>query len=352
MLLDKKHDLKTVNQILLIAHLVDGFWDRWKAHGVEDHDLHYFKQDLPTLGNWLRAWDVLAKEKENKALMLKNKNSLEEAEYYYRQAALYYQLGYWILPIHYDEKKQWLKQSLALTKTADDISFIPTEIKMITVDGKKCIGRVRKPHDPKGCIIMVNPIDSSKEELFQYEMDFLKGGYVVMNFDGPGQGETLVFEGLKASKSRWEQYVNQLINYALKTFPTLPIHLFGTSSGGAWALYGSCMKEVSKVVAVSPAVYDENLTLPEYFLDRINDISDNQILFLPEYNQLDLKKPVFLFHGKKDVMVSDESIHTLFSKLPSGKQLVEYREEGHCCNFKLNEIRKLSMTWFQTEAVL
>ncbi len=44
-------------------------------------------------------------------------------------------------------------------------------------------------------------------------------------------------------------------------------------------------------------------------------------------------------------MVKDTDIYELYQKLPAGKQLIEYENEGHCCNFKLREIRKISAEW-------
>jgi acyl carrier protein len=87
--------------------------------------------------------------------------------------------------------------------------------------------------------------------------------------------------------------------------------------------------------------------MPEYFSERMAYIWDeNTKTILPDLAHPPTDKPVLLFHGNKDVMVKDQDIYRLYKTLPVGKRIVEYANEGHCCNFKLNEIRQASARWF------
>lgn len=340
-----KNTLNTIDKTLLTASLFEGFWDRWIVHGVSYHDLAKLRHSLITKEHWFKTWSELAEDKYKKAESIEKVGLVEQAESVYRTAALYFQLNQWLIPEHGGEKLDWLMKSLQIVKEADQLTDIKTEYVELVIDENVYYGRVRVPENPLGAIIIINPIDSTKEELFSYEMDFVEKNYVVVSFDGPGQGETYTRHGLKATKLRWERFVDRMIEYTSNTFPTQDIFLFGTSSGAAWAIYGSSNEKVSKVVAVSPAFRNEEIQMPDYFMERMFAVSDEAII--PDYPQIKLQKPIFLVHGKKDVMVKDEAIYSLFENLPSGKILLEYEEEGHCCNYKLPEIRTKAIEWFQ-----
>lgn len=336
--------MNTIDKTLLTASLFEGFWDRWIVHGVSYHDLAKLRNSMITKEHWFRTWRELADGKYTAAESLEKVGLVGQVESVFRIAALYYQLNYWLIPEHGKEKLDWLKKSLQAVQKADELSEIKTEYVELPIDEHRYYGRVRIPYNPEGVIIIVNPIDSTKEELFSYEMDFVEKNYVVVSFDGPGQGETFTRQGLKATRLRWEQFVDRIIEYTSNTFPTHDIFLFGTSSGAAWAIYGSGNEKISKAVAVSPAFRNEEIQMPDYFLERMFAVSDETII--PDYTQLNLQRPVLLVHGKKDVMVKDEDIYGLFENLPSGKILLEYEDEGHCCNYKLPEIRTKAIDWF------
>ena len=73
--------------------------------------------------------------------------------------------------------------------------------------------------------------------------------------------------------------------------------------------------------------------------------------FLPSFENLDLCRNVLIFHGGKDVMVEEADIHNLYTSLQHPKRFIEYKEEGHCCDFKLKDIRSRSIEWFKGENI-
>ncbi|WP_227522011.1 alpha/beta hydrolase [Bacillus solitudinis] len=349
---EKQTGISTINKTLLTANLIDGFWERWIVHGVDRSDLATMRSAYLTKETWVSGWREIAERTFSEAGKLERINNHREAEYAFRTAALYYQLVQWLLPEREEAKIEWLNISLSVCELADRISTIKTKYAKLPIENHYCFGRIRIPLNPKAVIVIVNPFDSTKEELFTYEMDFVNNGYITVSFDGPGQGQTYAYQGLLGSTLRWQQFIDELIEYAYLHFPGLNIHLFGTSSGASWAIYGSCNPNVSKVIAVSPAFISEDKRLPDYFIERTRYVlekGENQIL--PSFEQLSFQHPVYLIHGKKDVMVSTEDIYNLYKELPAGKKLIEYEDEGHCCNFKLPEIRQLAMEWLQEGTV-
>lgn len=343
-ILDEKMS-ETIDKTILTANLFDGFWDRWIVHGVQRGDLSSIRTSYLTKEKWIHGWNKLAKLKFSEAENLERKGILKEAEIMYRTSALYYQLIQWLIPDNNKVKLDWLNTSLDVVRKSDNLSTVQTDYVQLPVDQHTYFGRVRVPSQSRGVIIIINPLDSTKEELFTYEMDFLEKGFTTVSFDGPGQGQTYAVQGLRGSKLRWEVFVDRVIDYVDSRFINEKIYLFGTSSGGAWAIYGSCNQKVSKAVAVSPAFRTNDIKMPDYFLERVHFVTEEEEA-LPSYEELALKNPILLVHGKKDVMVKDEDIYRLYEKLPKGKAYLEYEEEGHCCNYVLPEIRQKAIEWF------
>nr|WP_239541339.1 alpha/beta hydrolase [Pullulanibacillus pueri] len=214
------------------------------------------------------------------------------------------------------------------------------------------VGKVSEPLAPsKGVVIIVTPIDSAKEELFSYEQDFLRGGFSVVIFDGPGQGETVLETGHKASQQHCHSFLEAVIRFSHHAFPDLPLHLFGTSSGATWSLEGGKNPLISKVIAVSPAT-KHDIHMPDFFKERMeNTLEDFNQGFLPPLAEREKLNQVVLFHGKEDVMVDKRDLLDLYENLSEPKRFIEYEGEGHCCNFKLSEIRARSMKWLKGEKI-
>lgn len=335
----------TMDKTLLTANLFEGFWDRWKVHGVEIDDISFIRKLYLTKDLWFQGWRQLAEKKFKEAEYLERNGLIKQAELSYRTSALYYQLIHWLIPGRCKEKIDWLNISLDIVKQADQITSMKTNYVQLEIDHHAYFGRVRIPNKPIGVIIIMNPLDSTKEELFTYEMDFLEKGLITVSFDGPGQGQTYTIQGIKGTKARWQSFVDGIIEYAASNFIDQNIYLFGTSSGAAWAIYGSSHPGVSKAVAVSPAFRTDKIQLPDYFLERTRFVLEEDHI-LPSFHEMSLHKPILLVHGKKDVMVRDEDIYQLYEQLPFGKAYLEYEDEGHCCNYKLSEIRRITVDWF------
>ncbi|MUK89045.1 alpha/beta hydrolase [Ornithinibacillus sp. L9] len=338
----------TIQKTLMTARLFEGFWDRWVAHGVILSEVIYMKNTLISLKDWEATFEELALKHEEAANSYKQEGLSDKAEDSYRLSSLYYNLIQWIFPYCNQEKIKWYQKSLDMVKKADHLMDIPCEYDSITVDGVECPGRIRIPENSKGCIVMVNPIDSTKEELYSYEKQFNESGYITVIFDGPGQGETFTFNGLRATRARWEIFINLVIEYAAKKFKGYSINLFGTSYGAAWTIYGSGNSNVNKTAVVSPPVEGEAF-IPNFLEDKMDHFIEGESKeVLPVYPDLD-NSSILVFHGKQDVLVRSEDMNRFFNSLPEPKNLIEYSDEGNGCNFKLTEIRDLSMKWYGGE---
>lgn len=343
---------KIIQKTLLTASLQEGFWDRWIAHGIESEIIEENRKKLVTLAGWIEVFENQAKNCTHLAEKLVENDEFEMAEKYYRLSGLYLNLIQWIFPIPSVEKLYWYDQSLLSFQQADKLSNDKIEKYILQISEKRFVGRIRKPQRAAlGVIVIINPIDSTKEELYTYEEDFAKANFGVLSFDGPGQGETLLKNKHKADKSTWASFMEGIIEYASLQFPKLPIHLFGTSSGGAWAIEGGKHPLVSKIISVSPAP-KHDIKMPDFFRERMSNMLEKfENGFLPELKELQKVNNVLFFHGEQDVMVNEKDLLHLYNQISYEKRFITYKNEGHCCNFKLPEVRQRTIKWLKGESI-
>lgn len=341
----------TIQKTLLTSVMQEGFWSRWFTHGIESDYIRQNRMKLATLDGWISTLSNRAADLSNLATINKQEKRTVEAEEYYRLSGLYYNLLQWVFPEPDKSKANWYKLCLMQFDKADNVSETQVTRPVLTLDGKKYSGRVNAPTSPSGVVIIINPIDSTKEELYTYEKDFVNSGLVVVSFDGAGQGETLISNNVKADFQSWSSLIEGVIDFAKQEFPNLPINIFGTSTGATWVLEASKNPLVNKVVAVSPAP-KHDVKMPEYFKERMsNMLVDFNTPFLPNLQDLEGVSNVLLFHGEKDVMVENDEIIYIYNKIQEPKRLISYKDEGHCCDNKLQEVRQRSITWFEGEDI-
>ncbi len=338
----------TIPKTLMTAKLFAGFWDRWLAHGIEREVVDNAKHEMEDIKGWTTYFSSFGEEHFQIAQNNEVNGQKKKAIKHYQLSGVYFNLNHWIFPDRLEEKIDWYKKSLDSFGNADRLFDIPCRYEAVSLDGTACPGRIRIPSQPKGSVIIINPIDSSKEELYSYENHFIELGYATFSFDGPGQGETFTLNGLKATTDRWSTFLDRVISLARKELPETEIYLFGTSSGANWSIMASNHPYVNRAIAVSPAV-SVQIEMPDYFTERMHGILEHSTGMLPDIQELNTTKPILLFHGNKDVMVMDQDMYSLYDKLPDGKRLIEYADETHCCNNKLAEIRELADSWFRQE---
>ncbi|WEG12469.1 alpha/beta hydrolase [Pullulanibacillus sp. KACC 23026] len=344
----------TIKKTIFASVMDNGFWERWIAHGIDQEFILKNRGKMTNLENWVEKLQEKALEHSLVAKKLQDSGDSLQSELNYRIAALYYNLIQWVYPEPSGDKAKWYGLCLEQFSLADRVSMDKITHHSLMLDGKKYEGRVRIPGTtPKGVVIIVTPTDSTKEEMFTYESDFARSGMAVVSFDGTGQGETLIINGHKADQASWYKLVRELVDFVHNLFPKLSINLFGCSSGGSWAIEASRHPLVAKTVAVSPAPrHLINISLPDYFRERLhNMLADFDAGSLPVLDDVTEINNMLIIHGGKDLMVKGDDLYELYSRFSPEKRFIVYEEEGHCCNFKLPEIRRRASNWFKGEDI-
>ncbi|WP_284036405.1 alpha/beta hydrolase [Neobacillus sp. 114] len=347
----KKMSTEVIIEKTIFASVMNnGFWNRWIAHGIDEDFIKESKPKMISLDGWTGTLANKAQEYSNRAKSLVESNDFLQAEQNYRKAGLYYNLASWVYPEPNGARAKWYKQCLEQFDLADHVSEDKITRHTLTFNDKQYGGRVRIPNGSiAGVVILVIPGDSTKEEFCTYEQDFAREGFIVINFDGTGQGETFLLHGHKADFESWDQFTKGLIEFTATNFPNLSINLFGTSSGGAWAMEASKHPLVSKIVTVSPPTkYVSTIKLPDYFRVRMgNVLVDSDIGHMPSFDNVSEIDNILVFHGGKDLLIDGDELMEVYNRFGQEKRFITYEDEGHCCDFKLGEIRSRSAEWFR-----
>ncbi|WP_055106272.1 alpha/beta hydrolase [Paenibacillus ihumii] len=336
----------TIEKTISISFVSDAFWDRWLGIGLPKPVVYELRQRVTGIESWTEVLQGHAAVYEQLASKLLHQQLISEAEYFYRSAAVNYNLIQWMYPHTGRDKQLWYERCIDMHRQADGLAEDEIVEAEILVEGNKCSGRIRTPKHPRGCVIIIYPIDSSKEELIKYEIGFAREGFITISFDGPGQGETYVLNRSLATRRGWELFIHKLIELAAQQFPGLPLHLFGTSFGGSWAIEGSRHSSIGRVAAVSPVLESQG-RLPDYFKERLAYVikGEESPLELKEEN-IGQSGPLLLIHGQMDDWVKEEEIRSFYRRISAEKQLIEYPDERHACSSRMDDIIQAASEWY------
>ncbi|MEH7381328.1 alpha/beta hydrolase [Bacillus sp. JJ1533] len=341
-----------IKKTILASMMDNGFWSRWYVHGIDEDFVKAHKSKMITAKGWVTELSNKAQEYKEKADTFKSSNDFAKAEENYRKAGIYLNLAQWVYPEPHGIRADWYKKCLDLFDLADEVSAGEVFRHTLTINGKNYGGRIHLPEsEPQGVVILVTPTDSTKEEFYLYEQDFVNEGLVVISFDGTGQGETLMVHGHKADYQSWKEFTKGVVEFAHLKFPNLSINLFGTSSGGAWAIEASRHPLVDKIVSVSPPTrYASNIRLPDYFRNRMsNMLVDFDTGYLPTFEEDSVSdiSNIVIVHGEKDLLIDGKELKRVYNNFDEEKRFIIYENEAHCCDNKLGEIRHRSAEWFK-----
>ena len=206
------------------------------------------------------AWTIPVEELKNvakqinslkdwvKEMLTQAKSSEEEGNLVV--AARYYQAAEFYMPFEHPEKKAIYNHSIDLIGKAmpelSDCRFqIPYE------DGFLPALKLQPVDKPVGTIVCHGGFDSLIEEMFPILESFSKSGFLVIGFEGPGQGGALRNHKLRMTYD-WEKPVCKVLDF----FKINECTLIGMSLGGYLAARASAYdKRVHELVCWG-ALYD------------------------------------------------------------------------------------------------
>ena len=164
---------------------------RFTVNGVAASDFHDIVTSLESWDDWCRAWSERAAVHEALGReALESRHFVSAAEHLSRAATTYHFAKYLFVQ-DMNQMRVAHKRAVECLDLALPHLDPPGQRVLIPYEGKELAGTLRLPKGARKppIVLMTMGLDSTKEELLTFEMNFLDRGMAILAFDGPGQGE-------------------------------------------------------------------------------------------------------------------------------------------------------------------
>jgi pimeloyl-ACP methyl ester carboxylesterase len=212
---------------------------RFTVNGVAASDFHDVLSSLTSWDDWCRAWSARAGVHEELGREALEQKCFVSAAEHLSRAAVTYHFAKYLFVQDMDQLRTAHAKAVACLDAALPYLDPPGMRVLIPFEGTHLAATFRLPRCATGArsplVLMTMGLDSTKEELLTFEMNFLDRGMAILAFDGPGQGEA---EYDLPIRHDYENVVTPVIDWAKANVPEVDIDrigIWGISLGGYYA---------------------------------------------------------------------------------------------------------------------
>jgi len=346
------------NRVQVAAH----HWRaRFVANGIDVNDFDTTVGKTTEWKDWGPNWRAVGEVHEALGRDAEQHDRIVSATAAYQRAAWCYHLGKFLwfedLTLHGELRDRAVS---VYGKTLPHLDP-PAERLEIPFERHIIPGHLRRPRDARRppLILIVPGLDSSKEELFAIEEEFLRRGLATLTIDGPGQSENSVHFPIRVN---WESVITPLIDDLERRHDLgvdlNRIGLMGISMG---AIYGPRAaandKRLLAVVGLSGPY-----NLGECW-DAINPLTKGGYIFYTKSaDEAEAKRkaftlnlegildqvtqPLLVIHGARDGLFPPAQAERIAREAPNAT-LVMYPDGNHVCNNIAYKYRPLMADWLK-----
>jgi dipeptidyl aminopeptidase/acylaminoacyl peptidase len=228
----------------------------------------------------------------------------------------------------------------------------------IPFEGRIIPANLRRPAEPgrPPLILIVPGLDSSKEELFAIEEEFLRRGMATLTIDGPGQSENSVHFPIRPN---WETVITPLIDDLATRQLGVDLDRIGLMGISMGAIYGPRAavheKRLKAVVGLAGPYnlgdcWDALNPLTKggyiYYTKSRDDAEARKKAYtLTLEGVLDkVTQPLLVIHGARDRLFPPAQAERIAREAPHAT-LVMYPDGNHVCNNISYKYRPLMADW-------
>ncbi len=242
-----------------VASAISHWAPRFVTNGVPLTDFEQVTASVGSWDDWCAAWSERGAVHEamgREALAAGKRVSAGE---HLTRAAVCYHFGKFLFVNDLDQMYAAGQRAVACRTDALPLLDPPGERVAIPYEGTILYGNLRRPVgvNRPPIVVMCMGLDSTKEEMHDYEQRFLRRGLATLAFDGPGQGEA---EHELALCPDYERPVAAVIDH-LETRADVDhdrIGLWGVSLGGYFAARAACFEERAKACVSLSGAYERS----------------------------------------------------------------------------------------------
>lgn len=216
------------------------FCKRWLhravSAGLSAADFLEVTEPVERWEQWLPAWQARAAAYESAGNQALERGHRSSAGQLLRRAALCYHFGanLWFL----DRAASRAAHEASVRANNEALALLDGEVERVAIPfaGGHLRGNLRRPAGARRppLVVMINGIDSTKEEFDARQREFAAAGLASLLFDGPGQGEA---QYERPARGDFEAAASAVIDHAVEACRIDPdrIAVFGISLGGYYA---------------------------------------------------------------------------------------------------------------------
>jgi 2,6-dihydroxypseudooxynicotine hydrolase len=328
------------------------------AGGVDHNDWVSISGSLSTHHDWSDAWSRLAEMHEGlgtEALAV-GRNVTGGAAL--ARAALYYQFAQFLFFADLRKKHELLRRRESAYMKALPHLTTPGRPIEVPFEGISFLGYLRMPwgRGPWPCVLLIAGADSTKEEFYTLENEFLARGMATFSFDGPGQGLTWL---KMAHRPDFEKPVSAILD-VLSAIPGLDPSRFGVwgrSLGGYYAPRAAAFEKRIKACTSVGAFYQlaENFSIFDHdtresmkYMLKEDDVTKAELsarAFTLKGCLQHLSCPLLVIHSHHDGVFKLKSAMRMRDETKGECDLVIYPEGNHACDNISYKVRPMMSDW-------
>jgi 2,6-dihydroxypseudooxynicotine hydrolase len=335
-------------------------WEaRFTVNGVAPSDFHDVLSSLTSWDDWCRAWSARASVHENLGReALAARHFVSAAEHLSRAAVTYHFAKYLFVQDMAQMRTAHMKAVDCLTLALPYLDP-PGERVLIPYEGKHLAGTLRRPRGAvfPPIVLMTMGLDSTKEELLTFEMDFLRRGMAILAFDGPGQGEA---EYDFPIRHDYENVVAPVIDWLkahARDIDTDRIGIWGISLGGYYAPRASAFEKRIRAAIANCGPYNWGALwekLPELtraaYVCRSHSATDAEAKKKAFKLSLEgvaakIECPLFVIAAGLDRLCPPEDAQRLVRESKGKTELLVVEDGNHVAHNRFYKYRTQSADW-------
>jgi 2,6-dihydroxypseudooxynicotine hydrolase len=325
-----------------LAYLWNNYMHRFLAEGANYRDLLDLRPRIKTMADWPREWSDLARSCEERAAKALAAGSTHTAAGELTRASIYYFFGQFLIWDDAEAKRIVSDHSARTFRQAAPYLDPPLRPIDIPYGGLAMPGYLRLPKgvDKPPCVLLLNGLDTTKEEQLVISNLCVQRGLATLTFDGPGQGETF------HKKKMWPGYtdaVQAAVDFAVKLSEIDParVGVIGRSLGSHYAPRIAALDDRIKAVVSWGAMFHlrNYATIPELtragfmFVTGAKNLDEAR----PYFDSVDLtefaprvKCPIMIVNGGLDPITPPENVELMRSAVNGPSEVLFIPDSNHC----------------------
>jgi 2,6-dihydroxypseudooxynicotine hydrolase len=317
---------------------------RFLAEGVTYRDLVDIRETVEDIAQWAPAWSRFAREAEERAERARAAGLALTAGTELARASIYYffaQFLLWQDPVTkraaYDNCARTFAQAAPWLDPPFERLEIPFEDIMLPAYLRLPKGATRPP-----CVVLLNGLDTTKEEQVVISTHCVQRGLATLSFDGPGQGETFPRRKLTPEADRAVYAVLDFLERRPEIDPAR-LGLIGRSLGGHFAPKVAAHDRRVKAVVAWGAMYHlrNYATIPEntrnVFVHATGSRSLDEARAFFDGITLEgvasrITCPLLIVHGGRDPITPADNATRLAAEAKGPVEMLFWEDGLHCAH--------------------